>query len=62
MYSFFNKKEKNFTTHMEILEKISNIFKKHLMVNLYIERNILKMTKNRHKKRLSVSICTNNID
>ena len=40
MYSFFNKKERIFTTHMEILEKISNIFKKHLMVNLYIERNI----------------------
>ena len=42
MYSFFNKKEKNFTTHMEILEKISNIFKKTFNGKLIYRKKYLK--------------------
>ena len=48
---------------MEILEKVSNIIKRKFNCELIYSKKCLKAKKeNKHKRRLSIFICTNNID
>ena len=49
--------------HMEILEKVSNIIKNRFNSELIYRKKYLKAEKeNKHKRKLSMFICTNNID
>ena len=47
---------------MEILEKISNIFKNKLNSKLIYSKKYLKAEKSKYKRRLSIFTCTSNID
>ena len=61
--SFFNKRKKYFIKYMEMLEKVSNIIKRKFNCELIYSKKYLKAKKeNKHKRRLSIFICTNNID
>ena len=55
-------KEKVFIKYMKILDKVSNIIKKKFNSELIYSKKYLKAEKNKHKRRLSMFICTNNID
>ena len=47
---------------MEILEKVSNISKNKFNSELIYSKKYLKAENNKHKRRLSMFICANNID
>ena len=66
---FFIQKEKVFVKYMKILEKVRNIIKSKFNRNLIYSEKYLKAKnklinkqKNKHKRRLSMFICTINID
>ena len=60
---FLIKEEKVFIKYKEILEKVSNIIKIKFNSELIHTKKYLKAEKNnKHKRRLSIFICTNNID
>ena len=59
---FFNKEEKIFIRCMEILEKVCNTIKSKYNSALIYSRKYLKAEKNKHKRKLSMVIFTNNID
>ena len=66
---FFIQKVKVFVKYMKILEKVRNIIKSKFNRNLIYSEKYLKAKnklinkqKNKHKRRLSMFICTINID
>ena len=66
---FFIQKEKVFVKYMKILEKVRNIIKSKFNRNLIYSEKYLKAKSklinkqtNKHKRRLSMFICTINID
>ena len=60
---FSIKEEKVFIKYVEILENVGNIIKKKFNSELMIVKNILKLEKNnKHKRRLSIFLRTNNVD
>ena len=62
---FLTGKEKAFVKYMGILEKVRNIIKNKLNIELIYSKKYLKpekKNKNKKKKRLLMFICTSNID
>ena len=59
---FLIKEEKVSVTYKEILQKVSNTIKKKFHSKPIYNKKCLDAEKIKHKKRLSMFICTNNID
>ena len=59
---FLMKEENVFIKYMEILEQVSNIIKSEINTELKYGKKYLKDEINKHKRRLSMLICTNSTD
>ena len=59
---FLIKEEKVFIKYMEILEKVSNIIKNEFNSKLIYTKRYLKAEKKKHKRRLLMFVCTDDID